>query len=99
VSPLQGVYRRLNQRIGHHQLDFPLAESLKLAALTNKRLAAGQRAKLSFPWRLPAATVVAANPATTCGKDSCLDCLQMAFRYEETQLVDGRLPSCPLLRR
>ena len=74
MAALERIDHGMDQLIGHHQLDLPLADLLNGADRPHKRLATFQRSELSLPQHLPAATVVltmrpppAANTAALTG--------------------------------
>lgn len=84
---LHGLDRIMDQLISHNHLDLPLRHMLDLPRLTEKRLAALQRAKLALTQYLPAALIVLTNTPTTRAEYRSFHGIQMRFRHIKTQLV------------
>ena len=88
---LQRRYSRPEFFIRAHQLYLVLADNLNLSLLTQKRLAALQRAKLPLPKGLPGTGIVITNPTRAGVEQRNLGLLKVSLRYEITNFIHGVL--------
>ncbi len=87
VTQLQSRHHITNQRVTNHKLNLPLLNPLNLPRLTNERLTAVQRPKLTRPKHLPSTVVIVPDPPTTGSEYSVLDHLDMTVRNKKPELV------------
>lgn len=87
MALLQSHHHRTNQLIRHHKLNLPFLNLLDLPRLTNERLTAVQRAKLTKPKHLPRTMIISPDPPSTRSEYSTLDLLHMTGRNKKTELV------------
>ena len=87
VTQLQSRHHITNQRVTNHKLNLPLLNPLNLPRLTNERLTAVQRPKLTRPEHLPGTVVIVTDPPTTGSEHSPFDHLDMTVRNKKRQLV------------
>ena len=87
MTELQRRHNSHDQLIRHDKLNLPLLNPLNLPRLTNERLTAVQRPKLTRPKHLPSTVVIVPDPPTTGSEYSVLDHLDMTVRNKKTELV------------
>ncbi|SMQ26424.1 hypothetical protein SAMN04488483_2952 [Pseudomonas helmanticensis] len=87
MTKLQSRHNNNDQLIRHHKLNLPFLNPLNLPRLTNKRLTAVQRSKLTQTKHLPSTVVIVTDPPTTRSEYSPFDHLDMTVRNKKRQLV------------
>lgn len=87
MAQLKSRHYRANQLIANDKLNLPLLDPLNLPNLTNERLTAVQRPKLTRAKHLPSTVVIVTNPPTTGSEHSVLYHLNMAVGNKKRELV------------
>lgn len=87
MTELQRRHNSNNQLIRNDKLNLPFLNPLNLPRLTNKRLTAVQRSKLTRAKHLPRTVVIVTDPPTTGSEHSPFDHLDMTVRNKKTELV------------
>ena len=87
MAQLKSRHHITNQRVTNHKLNLPLLNPLNLPRLTNKRLTAVQRSKLTQAKHLPSTVVIVPDPPTTGSEYRVLDHLDMAVGNKKPELV------------
>ena len=87
MTELQRCHNSNNQFIRHHKLNLPFLNPLNLPRLTDKRLTAIQRPKLTRAKHLPGTVVIVTDPPTTGSEYGPFDHLDMAVRNKKGELV------------
>ncbi len=87
MAQLESSHHITNQRVTNHKLNLPFLDPLNLPRLTNERLTAVQRPKLTRPKHLPGTVVIVPDPPTTGSEYSVLDHLDMTVRNKKPELV------------
>jgi len=87
VAQLESSHHITNQRVTNDKLNLPFLNPLNLPRLTNKRLTAVQRSKLTQAKHLPRTVVIVPDPPTTGSEYSVLDHLDMTVRNKKPKLV------------
>ena len=87
MAQLESSHHITNQRVTNDKLNLPFLNPLNLPRLTNKRLTAVQRSKLTQAKHLPRTVVIVPDPPTTGSEYSVLDHLDMTVRNKKPKLV------------
>ncbi len=87
MAQLKSRHYRANQLIANNKLNLPLLDPLKPPRLTNERLTAVQRPKLTRSKHLPSTVVIITDPPTTGSEYSLLDHLDMTVGNKKRELV------------
>lgn len=70
MAQLKGSHHITNQLVTNDKLNLPFLNPLNLPSLTNKRLTAVQRSKLTRPKHLPSTVVIVTDPPATGSEHS-----------------------------
>ncbi len=87
MAQLKSRHYRANQLIANNKLNLPLLDPLNPPRLTNERLTAVHRLKLTRSKHLPRTVVIITDPPTTGSEHSILDHLDMTVRNKKSELV------------
>lgn len=87
MAQLKSRHYRANKLIANNKLNLPLLDPLNPPRLTNERLTAVQRPKLTRSKHLPRTVVIITDPPTTGSEHSILDHLDMTVRNKKNELV------------
>lgn len=87
MAGLQSRHHPTNQLIAHDKLDLPLLDPLDLPSLTNERLTAVQRPKLTRSRHLPRTAVIVTDSPATGSEYGFLDHLDMTVGNKKRELV------------
>ena len=99
MTEFQRRHNSHNQLIRNDKLNLPFLNPLNLPRLTDKRLTAVQRSKLTRAKHLPRTVVIVTDPPTTGSEHSPFDHLDMTVRNKKRQLVhDDQLTHTRALR-
>ncbi len=87
MAQLKSSHYRANQLITNDKLNLPLLDPLNLPRLTNERLTAVQRPKLTRSKHLPRTVVIVTDPPATGSEYSVFDHLDMTVGNKKRELV------------
>lgn len=89
MAGLQSHHHPTNQLIVDNKLNLPFLDPLDPPRLTNERLTAVQRSKLTRSRHLPRTMIIVTNPPATGGEYSILDHFDMTVGNKKRELVHG----------